>query len=147
MKINCHEEYDRKTQYDDEATMEENGRRPEKRMECEVTNQLNLLEERLMSQRVHIQCAKVARQQDNVAEGDVLYDIEDDEVAKRMNVQLQKSDKSNKFQQSRTRLDDEIDKNFKLMKRMPKRVYNRKRRTTNNKMKLSAELYNNKESG
>ena len=51
-----------------------------------------------------------------------------------------------KFQQSRTKLDDEIDKLWMLMKRMSKKSYNRKKKKTNYNVQLIQRLCLGKES-
>lgn len=58
-----------------------------------------------------------------------------------MDIQQQMRDANSKFQ-SRAKLDDEIDKMW-----MSKRRYNKKRRTTNDKIQLIERLYINKASG
>lgn len=56
------------------------------------------------------------------------------------NVQQQMGD-DNKFQQSRTKLDEEIDEMWIPMKKITKRRYIKRRRTINNKLKLTERDY------
>jgi hypothetical protein len=102
----------------------------------ELYEEFKLLEERIVSQRLHIQDVKSQLEEEDI----VLADNEE-EVANCAQQQMRSGI------QPRTKLDDEIDMLLKLMRNTSKKRYNKKRRTTSKKVQLIEEIFSSKESG